>query len=93
MLTCDWCEENKANAEQTTVYWELITGTQSIEIIETPSISCTHCGMTYQKDETVKEIEDQLILVDQTKLPEKISYEELMRMERLLKRNYFDFSS
>ncbi|MEN2453737.1 YokU family protein, partial [Bacillus sp. JR_15] len=44
MLTCDWCEENKANAEQTTVYWELITGTQSIEIIETPSISCTHCG-------------------------------------------------
>ncbi|MEN2447770.1 YokU family protein, partial [Bacillus sp. JR_15] len=31
--------------------------------------------------------------VDQTKLPEKISYEELMSMERLLKRNYFDFSS
>ncbi|MFS0656707.1 YokU family protein [Bacillus sp. 179-C3.3 HS] len=93
MLTCDWCEEKKATEAQTTVYWELITGTQSIEIRETPSISCTHCGMTYQKDETVKEIEDQLILVDQTKLPENITYDTLMRMERLLKRNYFDFSS
>ncbi|MFJ5963112.1 MULTISPECIES: YokU family protein [unclassified Bacillus (in: firmicutes)] len=93
MFTCDWCLEKKAKKEQTTVYWELITGTQSIEIIKTPSFSCEHCGMTYQKDETVKEIEDQLILVDQTKLPEKISYEELMSMKRLLKRNYFDFSS
>ncbi|MGE6629716.1 YokU family protein [Bacillus sp. NPDC077027] len=93
MITCDWCNEKKALAHLTTVYWELITGTQSIEITETPSFSCENCGMIYQTDEVVKEIEDQLILVDQTKLPQTISHKELMAMQRLLKRNYFDFSS
>ena len=49
--------------------------------------------MVYQTDEVTKEIEDQLFLVDTKKIGKSISYKELMAPPRLLKRNYFDFSS
>jgi uncharacterized YokU family protein len=40
-----------------------------------------------------KEIEDQLFLIDTKKLGKVVTFEELMAQPRLLKRNYFDFSS
>ncbi|EHA30683.1 hypothetical protein BSSC8_22680 [Bacillus subtilis subsp. subtilis str. SC-8] len=48
--------------------------------------------MTYQEENTVKEIEDQLLLIQTKKLPESLTYQQLMETERILKRNYFDFS-
>lgn len=49
--------------------------------------------MSYQTEEVTKEIENQLFLIDTKKLGEKISYNELMKIPKLLKRNYFDFTS
>jgi uncharacterized YokU family protein len=49
--------------------------------------------MVYQTDVVTKEIEDQLFLVDTKKISSSISFKELMELPRLLKKNYFDFSS
>ncbi len=88
---CLWCEEAGASLTTDTVYWELPDGTNTVQITEVPSISCAKCGMIYQTDEQVKEIEDQLFLIDTDKLEKSLTYNELMNKPRLLKRNYFDF--
>jgi uncharacterized YokU family protein len=49
--------------------------------------------MVYQPENVIKEIEDQLFLVDIKLIVNTISFKELMELPRLLKRNYFDFSS
>lgn len=92
MPKCDWCGSDEAIEFGTTVYWELPDGTKAIEITDTPSISCSRCGMLYQGDETVKGIEDQLFLINTSLLSKQVSYKDLMAQPRLLKRNYFDFS-
>jgi uncharacterized YokU family protein len=89
---CEWCSNQKASACQATVYWELPDGTRAIEIKDTPAFACSSCGMTYQEEAVIGEIENQLFLVDAKKLPETLTYQELMQTERILKRNYFDFS-
>ena len=43
------------------------------------------CGMDYQSDHTVKEIEDRLFLIYTKDLPKQLTYEELMGRPRLLK--------
>lgn len=90
---CAWCESQNINENRETVYWELPDGTRAIQINETPSIFCRDCEMVYQTDDLVKEIEDQLFLIDVKKIGKEISFEKLMEQPRLLKRNYFDFSS
>lgn len=88
---CMWCEEDGASLITGTVYWELPDGTNTIQITEVPSINCEHCNMVYQTDECVKEIEDQLFLIDTKQLEKSLTFNELMEKPRLLKRNYFDF--
>ncbi|MFD2445708.1 YokU family protein [Bacillus sp. CGMCC 1.16607] len=89
---CEWCEGKAINGEGT-VYWELPDGSRAIEIIATPAVICKECDMVYQIDDVTKEIEDQLFLIDTKKIGSSISFKELMELPRLLKRNYFDFSS
>jgi uncharacterized YokU family protein len=91
-LVCEWCGSAAKNGENI-VYWELPDGTRAIQIIETPAVVCDDCNMVYQTDEITKEIENQLFLIDTKKIGNSISYKELMSLPRLLKRNYFDFSS
>lgn len=90
---CTWCESVNISESSETVYWELPDGTRAIQINETPSIVCNDCNMVYQSDDLVKEIEDQLFLIDTKKIGKETSYLELMDQPRLLKRNYFDFTS
>lgn len=90
-INCVWCG-SIAETNENTVYWELPDGTRAIEITGTPIIFCSNCRMTYTTEETVKEIEDQLFLVDTKKISKSIRYAHLMALPRLLKRNYFDFS-
>ncbi|MCY9079791.1 YokU family protein [Bacillus inaquosorum] len=92
MKTCEWCGELEAVPGKITVYWELPDGTRAIELTDTPAMVCASCGMTYQEENTIKEIEDQLLLIQTKKLPESLTYQQLMETERILKRNYFDFS-
>ncbi|WP_285766040.1 YokU family protein [Peribacillus sp. SI8-4] len=92
MEICPWCEEGRLKAIKATVYWELPDGTRAIEITETPSSHCELCDALFQSDEIVKEIEDQLFLIDSKQLEKQTKFSELMGMKRLLKRNYFDFS-
>lgn len=92
MAICPWCEAGTISSVTDTVYWELPDGTRAVEITETPSFVCAHCQARFQSDETVKEIENQLFLIDTKLLEKKTTYDELMNMKRLLKRNYFDFS-
>jgi uncharacterized YokU family protein len=66
-------------------------GSRAIRI--TALLICKACDMLYQTDEVTKVIEDQLFLVDTKVIGHTISYKELMELPRLLKRNYFDFSS
>ncbi|RUL48799.1 hypothetical protein EK386_16305 [Lysinibacillus antri] len=49
--------------------------------------------MGYQTDQIIIEIEEQLFLMDTKKIGSSISYKALLELPRLLKRNYFDFSS
>ncbi|MFJ7991745.1 YokU family protein [Peribacillus frigoritolerans] len=91
MEMCPWCEKGKLTSVKGTVYWELPDGTRAVEITETPSSHCESCDAFFQSDEIVKEIEDQLFLIDSKKLEKQTKYSELMNMKRLLKRNYFDF--
>jgi uncharacterized YokU family protein len=91
-IICDWCGGEASNGENT-VYWELPDGSRAIEITLTPAVVCKECEMVYQSEDVTKEIEDQLFLVDMKKIGSSIGFEELMKLPRLLKRNYFDFSS
>ncbi|TKH05593.1 YokU family protein [Peribacillus simplex] len=91
METCPWCEKGKLASVNGTVYWELPDGTRAVEITETPSSHCQSCDALFQSDEIVKEIENQLFLIDSKQLEKQTTYSELMNMKRLLKRNYFDF--
>lgn len=90
---CTWCESENITMSPQSVFWELPDGSRAIEISETPSIVCLDCEVVYQSDEHVKEIEDQLFLIDTKIIGKSISYERLMELPRLLKKNYFDFSS
>lgn len=90
---CEWCHNENIRHDERTVYWELPDGTRAVEIGETPSVICGDCGMIYQEDSIIKEIEDQLLLIDTKDIEERISYRSLMNLPRILKRNYFDFFS
>ena len=93
-MNCAWCKSEKVVVSSDTVYWELPDGTRAIEIKETPTIICKNCQMNYQTDLVVKEIEDQLLLIDTNQIQSNsITYEELMKIPRFLKKNYFDFFS
>jgi uncharacterized YokU family protein len=92
METCPWCDKGNLSNVAASVYWELPDGTKAIEITSTPSKQCPDCGACYQDESIVKDIEDQLFLINTTQLNRSISFSDLMKMERLLKRNYFDFS-
>jgi uncharacterized YokU family protein len=89
---CEWCGA-KASEGEGSVYWELPDGSRAIEVTTTPAVICKECDMVYQTDDVTKEIEDQLFLIDTKVIGNSISFKELMEMPRLLKRNYFDFSS
>jgi uncharacterized YokU family protein len=91
-INCEWCG-GKATKGEDKVYWELPDGSRAIEITATPTVNCEECEMVYQHDNVIKEIEDQLFLVDKKGIGNTISFKELMELPRLLKRNYFDFSS
>lgn len=93
MENCEWCGSSAIERATVNVYWELPDGTSAIEIAETPAIKCSSCSMIYQSEQTTKEIEDQLFLIDTKQLAKMIKYEELMKLPRLLKKNYFDFFS
>ncbi|QPA33149.1 YokU family protein [Thermaerobacillus caldiproteolyticus] len=88
-MTCLWCTSSRVTATLQTVYWELPDGFRAIEITDTPSVSCAECGMIYQEEDIVENIEDQLFLIDTARLNKTISYDELMQKPRRLKRNYF----
>ncbi|MBO0958306.1 YokU family protein [Neobacillus sp. MM2021_6] len=92
-IECEWC--NSTGVEQTTnsVFWELPDGSRAIEIAETPTYHCSDCDMIYQSEVIVKEIENHLYLIDCKQIGKVITFEELMKIRRLLKKNYFDFSN
>ncbi|MBT2656277.1 YokU family protein [Bacillus sp. ISL-18] len=92
-VECEWCNSSNVQAAHDSVFWELPDGSRAIEITDTPTEHCSDCKMIYQSERIVKEIEDQLFLIDCGKIGKVISYEELMNRPRLLKKNYFDFSS
>jgi uncharacterized YokU family protein len=93
MPNCEWCSSENIQSTTDRVYWELPDGTRAIQIDETPAIHCLDCEMTYQSEQTTKEIEDQLFLINTKNLDKEVTFEKLMAEPRLLKRNYFDFSS
>jgi uncharacterized YokU family protein len=90
-MNCEWCEELEAEQVTCTVYWELPDGTRAIEITNTPGIKCNACGMEYQTEEIINELEDHLLLIDTTKIGKSIAYNQLMAEPKRLKRNYFRF--
>ena len=90
-MNCEWCDESKVEEITCIVYWELPDGTRAIEITDTPGMKCSSCGMEYQSEDTIEALEDQLLLIDTSKLGKEVSYESLMAQPKLLKRNYFKF--
>lgn len=93
MQNCEWCSSENVKGITDRVFWELPDGSRAIQIDETPAIHCLDCEMTYQTELITKEIEDQLFLINTKNLNKVMTFEELMSQPRLLKRNYFDFSS
>jgi uncharacterized YokU family protein len=91
-MVCEWCDSEDIKSIKGSVFWELPDGTRAIEITETPTLSCNSCNMIYQSEQIVKDIENQLFLIDCRQIEKMISFEELMSLPRLLKKNYFDFT-
>lgn len=91
-MTCQWCESVNVVETTNAVYWELPDGMKAIEIKETPCIECQDCNITYQTDEIVNVIEEQLFLINTKLLEKTLLFQELLQQPRLLKRNYFDFA-
>lgn len=92
-MKCQWCASMDVKEIFSSVFWELPDGTRAIEIADTPTITCQDCLIVYQDEAVIKEIEDQLFLVDCKQISRVIPYSELMKLPRLLKKNYFDFTS
>ncbi|GAE36947.1 YokU family protein [Halalkalibacter akibai] len=90
-MRCEWCEENKARAISCTVYWELPDGSRAIEITDAPGFVCDSCGMEYQEEQLINDIEDQLLLINVKLVEKSITFKELMAKPKTLKRNYFRF--
>ncbi|MBD8068039.1 YokU family protein [Bacillus sp. PS06] len=90
-MCCEWCSSEQIMDKTTTVYWELPDGTKAIEIKDTPTINCNECGMSYQEEEIIEQIEEQLLLINTKILESSLTFNELMGKQRLLKRNYFKF--
>ncbi|WP_100372866.1 YokU family protein [Bacillus sp. FJAT-45037] len=90
-MQCMWCEGESATKIKATVYWELPDGSRAIEITDTPAIECQICRMVYQEESLIEEIEDHLMLINTKKIPNLITFDELMAEPKLLKRNYFKF--
>jgi uncharacterized YokU family protein len=90
-MTCEWCQSSNVLDTTNSVYWELPDGTRTIEISDTPTVKCNDCGMEYQAESLVQEIEDHLFLINTKDLGKKISYPEFMSVEKILKKNYFKF--
>lgn len=88
-MECMWCGYLEAVKGENIVYWELPDGTRSIEISNTPCVICDQCGMEYQEESIINEIEDQLILVNTKQIENTVTFKELMQIPRFLKRNYF----
>ncbi|XJZ25850.1 YokU family protein [Bacillota bacterium Lsc_1132] len=93
MDRCEWCSSPTIAMTADSVLWELPDGTRAVEIKETPTISCANCTMNYLNEQMIKEIEDQLLLIDTKPLGKRVTFKELMNIPRRLKKNYFDFSS
>ncbi|WP_332696224.1 YokU family protein [Halalkalibacter lacteus] len=91
-MNCAWCEELEAESVTCTVYWELPDGTRAIEITNTPGFKCNACGMEYQSEDVINDLEDHLMLIDTSKIGKSIAYDQLMEYPKLLKRNYFRFN-
>ncbi|WHY84309.1 YokU family protein [Neobacillus novalis] len=92
-IACEWCSGINVNHTTDSVFWELPDGSRAIEISATPTYCCRDCEMIYQSKPIIKEIENHLYLIDCKQIGKVISFEELMKIPRLLKKNYFDFSS
>ncbi|MDP4083574.1 MAG: YokU family protein [Bacillota bacterium] len=90
---CEWCGSQNIHLSIGRVFWEMPDGTRAIEITETPTLFCHDCKMVYQEEKMVKDIENQLFLIDTKQIGNKISFHDLMNKPRILKKNYFDFSS
>lgn len=90
-MCCEWCSSENITKEEVAVFWELPNGTKAIEIRETPCINCKECGMNYQEEEIIEQIEEQLLLINTKILENSLIFDELMGKPRLLKRNYFKF--
>ncbi|MCA1054528.1 YokU family protein [Rossellomorea aquimaris] len=88
---CEWCGAGDVLEEKGPVYWELPDGTRAITISDVPGIKCRGCGMHYQEEAVINEIEDQLMLIDTKELSDSTSFEELLKIPRFLKKNYFRF--
>jgi uncharacterized YokU family protein len=88
---CEWCGGEDVLEEKGNVYWELPDGTRAITIKEVPGINCRKCGMEYQEEHVINAIEDQLMLIDSKSLSDTVTYEELLNIPKILKRNYFRF--
>lgn len=91
MKNCAWCSSSDIRLEAQSVYWELPDGTKAIEIRETPTIVCKDCGMEYQEEDVIEQIEEQLLLINTKELEKSLTFKSLMEQPRLLKRNYFKF--
>jgi uncharacterized YokU family protein len=91
MFECTWCGEQQAYRSRGPVFWELPDGSRAIEITGTPQVFCSSCGIVFTEEAVTIEIEDQLLLIDTKQLKERVSYRDLMSIERKLKRNYFRF--
>jgi uncharacterized YokU family protein len=91
IMRCEWCEDQKAIKIKNTVYWELPDGSRAIEVVDTPAVKCDKCTMEYQEEDTINQLEDQLLLIDTSKIGSSITFNSLMKQPRLLKKNYFRF--
>ena len=88
-MCCEWCSSENIIKVAISVFWELPDGTKAIEIRETPCISCKECGMTYQEEEIIEQIEEQLLLINTKILENSLTFDELIGKVASVKKELF----
>lgn len=76
-MKCMWCDRNKVEETTKDCYWILPDGTDAIEILQIPAVTCVNCG-SHLTDKMNHDIDMALYSRELPKGRKEITYKELM---------------
>ncbi|ADU30210.1 YokU family protein [Evansella cellulosilytica] len=88
-MGCIKCHSHETVASLSSICWDVYEIQTTIKIDSVPSLTCNNCQFVHINHSVKNEIEDRFMLVDSSKVPNSITYNQLMNQDSLLKNNLF----